>query len=311
MEEQPAEPADRGSAGRGAVWTTVRQTFGSFKREFYAVGFFAAVVAVVSDLGGIYGQIFAIGPWGLALALATILMITIASAVRRAIRSKKIAKRQVVIAIACLIAVTLVVPGAVRGTIGLVTQDGIGQQPMAAPKTPPVAGLSSGSVTTSNSDDPTIPTSPPSATLTSAPPATTGPAPRPRLQAMPSAPGGCSKTVTLTGAVNGDARAAGKDLWVVAELLAAPENGNKDHFYAKAPVDVTFSGLTIGANTKDSGTRTGRYLLIAAAGSASADLRRNYEADQLHIGVYKDEWREHLPDGATIVTETPDIVQSC
>ncbi|PPK63653.1 hypothetical protein V5P93_002009 [Actinokineospora auranticolor] len=84
--------------------------FSAFKREFAATSLFTAVVAAVSSLGGIYGQVFAIGPWGLVLALGTILVLTTASAVRRGMRSNQITKTQVAFTAALLVATVLILP---------------------------------------------------------------------------------------------------------------------------------------------------------------------------------------------------------
>ncbi|MFJ9783146.1 hypothetical protein ACIRSS_26445 [Amycolatopsis sp. NPDC101161] len=138
------------------------------------------------------------------------------------------------------------------------------------------------------------------------PPAPTGHA---HVSAAGDRPGGCNTQYVVSGGTDGDPATTGKALWLVTLLLADDANGNKDHFYAKAPVGDSFSA-TIGANT-DSGARNSRFLLVAADTSADAELRANYESDRYHTGDYPDSRRESLPAGSVVVAETPSVGQRC
>ncbi|MEV4146010.1 hypothetical protein AB0J40_20225 [Amycolatopsis sp. NPDC049691] len=185
--------------------------------------------------------------------------------------------------------------------------------PTAAP-TSPISLTSPPSSTSAPTTLPSPPTTLPGPTFEPPTTRTSKPAPpappgRAHIAVSGDHPGGCNTEYELSGGTDGDPATAGSTLWLVTLLLADDANGNKDHFYAKAPVGDSFA-VRIAANTEP-GARNSRFLLVAADATADAELRANYESDRYHTNTYSDAQRETLPPGSRVVAETPTIGQRC
>jgi hypothetical protein len=284
----------------------------------------AAVLGVLSALDQLVQHAVGSNGWrSTEFAIAGILLIALIAVVAQGLRRRREEGRPLKVKYLLLLLLVIAasagsgfaagsfLPGPDGGpSVGAAPQSGR----TAAPDRPSPSPLSTPSTAGTQSSPPPLPPPAPTATVsTSGPTSPVTPTPTPgraSIAATGDHPEGCNTFYAVSGATNGDPVTAGKSLWVVAELLADEANGKKNHFYAKAPVGPSFEGLGISANTEP-GSRTGRYLLVAADGGADADLRADYESDRDGTGSYPDSRREALPAGGVAAAGTPLIEQHC